>query len=120
MSLPYCNMGFSGRDFIIARRAMKDAEELQAAGHPKSALAALKKPRSVLEKKVTPIRMLALIHLQEAGLYLELGKADKALASCKACESVLEAIGDEDETLKQTIQMTKDKAGQALQKESAA
>lgn len=56
----------NGKEFLFCRRAMQDARELLAAGHAKAALAALKKPITLLERDHIETRMLALILLLAA------------------------------------------------------
>lgn len=105
---------FNTREFLFIRRAMDESRELFNAGYPRDALALLRKPKTQLESKVAPLRMLALLCLQEAEILLALNRKDKALADLKQAEDVLAAIEDKDESLSAQIQALREKAGSAL------
>lgn len=106
----------NGKEFLFCRRAMQDARELLAAGHPKAALASLKKPISLLERDHIETRMLALVLLMAADCQCAIpcptqkGKnaAVQKAQSLKKTQAFLDralqsAIRIEDETLCQTI-----------------
>lgn len=111
MSVPFVIRDLNGREFRTIRTAMSDASELMESGLPKDALAALKKARVLLESKIAPVRMLALVYIQEAQILLELGHFQKARKDLERAGRVLDAIDDQDETLRLQIVQLKEKTG---------
>lgn len=94
---------FNTREFRIVRRGMADARELLAMNEPKSALAALREPKKILERKINNTRILALLLIQEAEILIALERFDKARNDLNRAVEVLDAIDDHDLELRQTI-----------------
>lgn len=80
---------FNTKEFLRVRHGMNDAKELLAQGYPKDALAALRGPKRILESKVTSLRMLALLYVQEAEILLVLKRQTKAIAALDQARRVL-------------------------------
>ncbi len=94
---------FNTREFRIVCHGMNDAKELLAMNEPKSALAALREPKKILERKINNTRILALLLIQEAEILISLQRFDKAANDLKRAVEVLEAIDDHEEDPRQKI-----------------
>lgn len=95
---------FNTREFMQIRHGMKDAQDLLEQGYPKDALAALKRPKKILESKITNLRILALLYVQEAEILLILKRKGKAMADLDLAERVLVNLGDMEDELFEKIQ----------------
>ncbi len=94
---------FNAREFRIVRHGMDDARELLAMGEPKSALAALREPKKILERKINNTRILAILLIEEAEILIALRRFPKAKADLDRALEVLDAIDDRQPEIRQEI-----------------
>ncbi|WP_323089686.1 hypothetical protein [Allobaculum sp. JKK-2023] len=94
---------FNVREFRIVRHGMDDARELLEMGEPKSALAALREPKKILERKINNIRILAILLIEEAEILIALRRFSKAEADLDRALEVLDAIDDHESTIREKI-----------------
>lgn len=95
----------NNREYRQIMRGMKDARELYQEQYYKEALLALRQPRRILESKLSPRRINALVYIQEAEVLIALKRNAKADTDLQHALEILDLIHDQDEELRTQIRL---------------
>lgn len=98
----------NNREYRQIIQGMKDARELFDEHYYKEALLALRKPCRILESKISPRRIQALLYVQRAEVFIALNSDQKATLDLNHALEILDLLKDKDETIRNQIQTFQD------------